>query len=194
MSNNLFHGKLTITIPEQIGLTSAQRSMIRESYGDGQDLPQKVRYACAIAEAMNETIKDGIEVGGQIHLPNPKVRAQFGKNRKGLPYLTVGLIDPDGKTWTLTWQGGDVPVKMAVTALKHDQGKRTKTIAIPLTLEGATVYETGAKRGKRRNDPRRNHDTAKDGNPYPRAPRTSHNRLCEADVKLLVRQIATPAT
>ncbi len=186
ITNNVaLTGILPIVVPEQAGLTSAQRQMIRETYRDGQDLPARTRYSCAIAEAVNETIKDGIQVDGITYVPNPKAKAQFGKSWKGLPYLTVGLIgDSVGTRYTLTWRGGAVPIEMAVTALKHDQGKRAPTVSIPLPLEGATVHQTGYKNGKKRIDTRKHHDTGKNGQPYPRAPR-SHNRLCDDDVKKL---------
>lgn len=194
MSNIIFQGGIDVVVPEQIGLTPGQRRLLRDSFSDGTGLPQKVRYACAIAVAVNETIKDGITVNGKRYEPNPKVRAQFGKNQKQLPYLTFGLIDPaTQKKYTLTWEGANnIPLAMVKTAVKHDQGRRQKTISIPLALDSAVVHETGNKAGraKKKVDPRRNHDTGKDGKAYPRRPRKNHNRLCPEDVNVLLRQMS----
>jgi hypothetical protein len=188
VSSGTFSGILDIIVPEQVGLTGAQRKLIRDSFGDGQDLPSKVRFSCAIAEAVNDTVKDGILIAGTVYMPNPKARAQFGKNKRGHPYLTIGLVDPEGDArYTLTWQGDAVPVQMAVIALKHDQGKRAETIGIPLPLDAAKVHPTGNKDGRRKPDLRRNHDADKNGQPYVRAPRRNHNRLCDDDVKELQR-------
>lgn len=191
MSNIIFSGNLNVVVPEQVGLTRAQRRMIRDSFHDGEGLPKHQRFACAIAEAVNETIKDGLEVDDKVYSPNPKVRAQFGKNKKGLPYLTFGLMDPRSrKLYTLTFQGANnVPIEMAMIAVKHDQGQRAPTVIIPLPLDNAVVYETGQKYGKK-NDPRPNHDTDKNNKRYPRKNRTNHKRICEKDVKNILRQMS----
>jgi hypothetical protein len=183
MSNTLFAGELTVFVAEQRGLTRAQRDMINKAFNEGQDLPPRVRFHCAIAEAVNAAIADGIEVGGKIYRPNRNVRAQFGKNKRGLAYLTFGLIAPNGKPLTLTWQGDDnVPYEMVKIAVAHDKGRSVSDATVTLALGNAIVYETGNKGGnKRRKDPRPNHDTGPDGKPYPRPPRRHHNRLCLKD-------------
>jgi hypothetical protein len=163
--------------------------MLRQAFGDGVDVPIEVRHNCRIALDTNKAIASGIEVNGKVHRPNPKVRAQFGKNDKGLAYLIFGLIDEEtGQPLTLTFEGfGPVPIKMCEVAVAHDEGRNVRPTTIGLNLARATVYETGAKHGTRPRDPRRNHDTAKDGNPYPRKPRAHHNRLCSKDLRAQAR-------
>jgi len=193
MTNTIFRGRLKIRVPSQNGLSRAQRALVKRAYHDGVGIPQQVRYSCAIAMAVNEAIKNGVMVDGVSYQPNPKVRAQFGKNKRDLPYLTFGLIDPKtGEPHTLTWEGAsNIPVDMIDIAVKHDEGEKVPAKQVSLSLADAKVYETGNEDGKGRNkrDRRKNHDTAKNGKPYPRAPRPNHNRLCRADVLKVLREM-----
>jgi hypothetical protein len=191
MSNATFHGTIDITVAAQQKLARGQQRLVREAFHDGKNIPQHVRYTCAIAMAVNDAVKDGVTIDDTVYMPNPKVRAQFGKNKKNLPYLTVGLLDPDGTPYTLTWQGvQNIPLEMVDVAIKHDEGRTIGTQTIKLSLDDAVVYQTGNKSGKgKREDPRPNHDTGKDGLPYPRPPRQHHNRLCAADRAAIRRMI-----
>jgi hypothetical protein len=184
-NNNIFDNILRVRIRGQHGLTKATQRRLAQAFNDGEGLSAEDRYGCRIAVDTNEAIADGIEaIDGTIYVPNPKVRAQFGKNKRGLAYLTFGLIGPDAHRITLNLEGENVPDKMCETAIKHDMGREVATTTIAVDLSRASVYETGNMGGgKKRHDPRRNHDTGKDGKPYPRSPRPHHNRLCAKDLE-----------
>jgi hypothetical protein len=187
MSNNTFQGILRVRVEAQPRMTKAIRMALRESFGDGTGLSRGYNYNCRIAEDVNAVIKEGIEgANGNWFDPNPKIKAQFGKNKHGLAYLTFGLIEREsGKRYTLRWEGDSVPTEMIRVAVKHDEGAEIGITLIALNLATANVHETGNKAGLINPpiDKRRNHDTAKDGNPYPRPQRTSHSRMCSADLK-----------
>ena len=190
MSNTILEGPLDINVPAQPRYGRARRAMIKKAFNDGIDMPGEVRYGCAIALAVNAAISDGLpEVSFG---PNPKVRAQFGRNKRDLPFLTVGLIDLDtGVPYTLTWEGAtSIPFEMIEIAVKHDEGAPVPAVTISLELADARVHETGNKSGKgKKRDPRKNHDTDKSGRPYKRPQRRHHNRLCRADVKKIHDQM-----
>lgn len=189
MNNDIFEGALDIDISAQQIATAAQRRLIHDAFGDGTDVPQEVRFACRIAIDVNEAIKGGLEFeDGRSFEPNPKARAQFGKNKRGLPYLTFGLIDSaTAARYTLTWEGTSVPIKMVRTAIAHDEGRTVKATTVELAFDRAKVHETGNKNGKgsAKRDSRPNHDTGPDGEPYPRAPRRHHSRLCRSDLETI---------
>lgn len=185
--NGMFEGVLDVDIEAQQIVTRAQRRLIHDAFGDGVDVAQEVRFACRIATDVNKAIENGIEFdNGKTFVPNPKARAQFGKNKRGKPYLTFGLVDVDsGERFTLTWEGAAVPLSMVRAAIAHDEGRNVKASTVELPFESAKVHETGNKYGRKKPDPRPNHDTDADGNPYPRPKRRQHSRMCRSDLDTL---------
>jgi hypothetical protein len=166
-------------------LSKAQVTQARKAALAVTDLGQGQRFQCHMADAANASIQDGLlsDNGDCLWMPNPKVRAQFGKNDDDEPYLTFGLIDLDGgRRITLTWAGIAIPRHMLKVAVAHDEYKTVRATNIRLPLNTATVHETGAKDGKRRKDPRKNHDTAPNGKAYVRPARPHHKRVCAKDL------------
>jgi hypothetical protein len=164
-------------------LSKAQLKQARKAAAAVADLGQSQRFQCHMADAANMSIQDGLlsDNGDCLWMPNPKVRAQFGKNDDGEPYLTFGLVDLDGRRITLTWAGIRIPRRMLKIAVAHDDLKAVRGANIRLALSAATVHETGAKAGTRR-DRRKNHDTAPNGKPYVRPARRHHKRVCASDL------------
>jgi len=170
----------------------AQAEAIRKTIAE--EPPQKLRYNCVIAEAMNESLNGGphgshadeygdYEIGGRIFRLNPKGRSQFGMTAHSEPYLTTSLVDTaTGTRYKFTWRGEAVPRALQATAVAHDLGQDTKTITHLLCFDDAEKHVVGAKHGPRAKDRRRNHDTAKNGKPYPRRPRRHHRRICSKDL------------
>lgn len=188
----LFDG-YQIEVPVQAHrLTPHQQAVVRRAIA--QDTPQELRFRCLVAEAVNDAFGGtgkpeeyaDIQIGDRLFRLNPKAKAQFGVDHDGHPYLTVGLIDltvaDKPVRYRMTWRGDDVPHTFKRLAVAHDSGASTPTRRVRLALDTATVHILGEKDGSKRNDPRRNHDTAPDGNPYPRPPRRNHLRVCVDDL------------
>src|SRR5690606_676826 len=99
-----------------------------------------LRFQCRIAQDANEAFKS-IEIGGETWVVNERLKAQCGRNQKGLPYLTVGIVnaqDPE-RRYRLTWEGDGIPAKMVEVAVKHDSGKKVAATRIDLKLQDAVI-------------------------------------------------------
>lgn len=181
LSNELFEGAIDIAIEPTTAVTRAHQKALTDAWGDGSDVPQEVRFACRIAMDVNTTIADGVQFeDGRTFVPNPQVRAQFGKNRKGLPYLTFGLLaaDDSAVAYTLTWEGTSVPIAMLKAAIAHDEGVNVKAITVALPFEKANVHQT--KRGSKG----KGRKVAADG-VAPRRKHFVHSRVCRSDLEQL---------
>lgn len=157
-----------IVIPAQ-RFTAAQSEAIRKSYEDGSaSTDAGLRFHCAIAEAVNEAFGakynesrkkiasiENIRIGRGSYRLNSAVRAQFGVNKDGNIYLTVGLIrNRDGMRYRLTWLNDAVPERLARVAVAHDRGESHPEVADELYLELAELHIMAEN-----TDPRRNHDS-----------------------------------
>jgi hypothetical protein len=173
---------LKVWVPGQPKMTRARKRAMQQYAATGN---RTITTECSIAEAVKESLDQDrvVDADGIEYTRNPKVCPKFGKaKRRELPYLTAGIIPAGGRPLTLTWPGAAVPLELLELAVAHDSGEAVETACVELPLDTAVVYETGAKHGKRPNDPRRNHDTGKDGKPYPRPPRLHHGRVCKEDL------------
>lgn len=189
--DRLFNGQAIMLKVRGTRHSPAQAEAIRQIICDSP--PAKLRYNCVIAEALNESVNGGpcgspsesygdFEINGRTFRLNPKGRSQFYMSPCGEPCLTMSLIDTEaGTRYGFTWRGEAVPRVIQETAVLHDQGNDTKPQQVLLDFDVAEKHIVGEKNGKK-NDPRPNHDTAKDGNPYPRRPRRHHRRLSSADL------------
>lgn len=190
-NNDIFDCVIDIRVKGQGAKPAWEQKMLAKALEGGvnnSEGAQSLRKTCRIAEDMNAALADGIVVGDRLYGLNPRNKSQFGRNREGDPFLTTGVVDAEtGQRLTLTWSGVNVPLRMVEAAVKHDAGKRIGERVVPLDFGMAVVHETGNKdgNGRAKRDGRRNHDTDKNGKPYPRKPRPNHNRLCATDIKRL---------
>lgn len=181
---NPFEGyRVPVKIPGQ-HMSPHHRELVRKAL-QGGDTNAALRFRCLIAEATNEALggaEDLIDIGGRDYCLNPKSKSQFGKDQAGVAFLTTGLIDlKEGTRYRLTWTGTDIPHIMKELAVAHDEGRNVAGRTVMLSLSTASVHVLGEKNGKK-NDPRRNHDTAPNGKPYVRRPRRHHSRICADDL------------
>lgn len=174
--------------------TPAQREAIKTTIST--ESPQKLRYNCLVAEALNEALRGGengtpvsdyqyLELGEHTFQLNPRARSQFGMDHNGVPYLTTSLVHVDsGVRYAFTWRGDNVPNDLMMLAVAHDQGKNTPGYEEELQLDDAEIHIIGeknpgqAERAERDRRNRRNHDT----NAANRAHRRTHRRICEMDL------------
>lgn len=190
--DQLFHGQAIELKVRGTRHSPAQAEAIRQIILDAE--PAKLRYNCVIAEALNESLNGGptgtpshhyglFDIKGKLFQLNPKGRSQFYMSPQGEPCLTTSLVDVEsGTRYGFTWRGENVPQIVQETAVAHDQGQDTKLQQVMLSFDLAEKHIIGAKNGTPKNDPRPNHDTAKNGKPYPRRPRRHHRRLSSADL------------
>lgn len=174
-------GKIGINIKGQEALNRWQREALKNYLDGGRGAAQELRFTCRIAQDVNEAFeKVGLDDGSTLTL-NPKGKAQFGRNAKGNPYLTVGVIwDGDGAPYRVHWEGAAVPLKMQRTAVRHDEGKKVARTQVSVDLSKATITPV-------------RHDLQHDGTKAPRKPAKTgpkltrrsrnHDRLCRADLE-----------
>ena len=174
--------------------TPAQREAIKSTIST--ESPQKLRYNCLVAEALNEALRGGengtpvsdyqyLELGDHTFQLNPRARSQFGMDHNGEPYLTTSLVHVDtGVRYAFTWRGDNVPPDLMKLAVAHDQGKNTPGYQEALPLDDAEIHIIGeknpgqAERAERDRRTRRNHDTNAANRPH----RRTHRRICEMDL------------
>jgi hypothetical protein len=191
--DDLFKGYEIEVCVDAMRHSSAQAQAIRQTIA--QEKPQKLRYTCIVAESVNEALgaPSGTKpeewadffVGNSSFRLNNRGKSQFGMTPAGVPYLTTSLVSPEtGIRYGLTWRGEDVPVELQTMAVLHDEGKNTQGIVVFLPFDTAEKHIIGEKNGSKTRDRRKNHDTDKNGNPYPRAPRRHHMRICRKDLAL----------
>lgn len=176
-------GTVDIRVDGVEALPDWQQAALKAAMDTGMMAPQKLRFACAIARAANETFET-LHVNDARFVLNPAAKAQFGRNAENKAYLTVGVIDTDNRErYRLHWEGPTaIPRQMVEVAVRHDEGQRVPTVVIPIRLEDANIWKLGEKSGRKQHDPRKNHDTGPDGEPYPRLPRRHHRRSCMKDL------------
>ena len=174
-------GNLIVRVKGRQALPRFDQELRKKALGDGAGAIQQLRFVCRIAEDTNEAIANGFtDSKGKRYTPNPKARAQFGRNSSGAAYLTFGVIDPSGKKIRLTWEGESVPMRMKKVAVAHDEGHRISSSEIKLDLSKAIVRESIKKDGRRR----KRHDIDKNGVKHPRPTNSrTHARLCAADIR-----------
>ena len=174
--------------------TPAQREAIKATITT--ESPQKLRYNCLVAEALNEALQGGengtpvsdyqyLELGDHTFQLNPRARSQFGMDHNGVPYLTTSLVHVDSSVrYAFTWRGDNVPADLMRLAVAHDQGKNTPGYVESLQLDDAEIHIIGEKRpgqAERAHRDRltgRNHDTRA----HLREHRPTHRRICETDL------------
>lgn len=192
---DLFKGQAILLEIEATRHSPAQREAIKKSISE--EPPQKLRYNCLVADAMNRALMGGengthvddyqtLKIGEHTYRLNPRARSQFGMDAHGVPYLTTSLVNVETDVrYAFTWRGDNVPEALKTLAVKHDQGKNTKAHAEILELDNAEIHIIGdkypgqAERAERDRARRRNHDPKA----ALRAPRRTHRRICEADLK-----------
>jgi len=127
-----------------------ERAVFKKALADGVGAQNGLRFQCRIAQDANEAFAHA-EIGGEMWHLNPKLKAQFGRNSKGHPYLTVGLIsdaDPS-RRYRLTWEGEQVPTKMIDVAVKHDSGEKVGRATVGLRLDNAQIAPVNSKPAER---------------------------------------------
>lgn len=190
LNNHLFDGYEIDVSVRPHRLTPHQKTIVAKAIAE--NTPQELRFRCLVAEAVNDAFGGAakpdeyadIKIGKRVFRLNPKAKAQFGVDHDGRAYLTVGVVDhstPELVRYRMTWRGDAVPHVFKELAVAHDSGSSTPGRRVHLPLDTAEVHILGEKNGKR-HDPRTNHDTGPDGNPYPRPPRRHHRRVCAADL------------
>ncbi len=164
-------GKLYVKIKPETPLTAAQRKILSRAIEEGKI--KGLQHGCRVAEDVNAAISNGVTINGDAFMPNPKSRARFGKNQKGNPYLTFGVIGTSGEKYTITWEGEAVPLRLKVAAVAHDEGREISNgPPVGLPFAAAAIRSAGEgsyskSRGKLKKDTRDRHDIAPDGTPYP---------------------------
>lgn len=167
-------GTVRLAVEAREALSLWQRKLLREALKE-DDAPNTLRYGCAIAVATNEAVAKGVkaEVNGKrttLTLARSG-RAQFGKNTRGNPFLTITVANADNpkQRWTVRWEGDAIPRQLRTIGVKHDEGKAAAECGVMLQLRNAEIVELVQ-------DPRKNHDTLKTGEYRPRPHRKSHRK------------------
>lgn len=185
-------GSQTLKIEIGAMLSPWQRQIIRRNSRNMS--PQELRYKCMVAEATNIALNGGVhgtkvedygiyEANGKRFRLNHRCKSQFAMDSKSVPFLTTSLIDIDTEQrWRFTWRGSEQLHLLMEAAVAHDKTENFPVQMATLNFSEAEVHIVGEKNGKPRDDIRPNHDTGKDGQPYPRRPRRHHRRVCEEDL------------
>ncbi|GLU88892.1 hypothetical protein [Agromyces sp. NBRC 114283] len=171
-------GYVRVRIKPQEARPRWMQKALQKALEGGQGAPNELRFACRIAQDVNDTF-ESVELGDGTKLTlNPKGKAQFGRNAKGHPYLTVGVIwSENGAPYRLHWEAEGVPLKMQQVAVKHDEGRKVGATTVALKFSDAVVARVRHDLDKKgRALPRKPH---RGGSSYP--PR-SHDRICAADL------------
>ncbi len=117
-----------------------ERKALKKAIVDGGGAPNDLRFQCQVARDAREVFKT-IEIpgGGTLSI-HQKAKPQFGRDGKGLPYLTVTLVDSrDGQSYKVRWSGEAVPRKMQELAVKHDEGRKVSATRVALRWEDAEI-------------------------------------------------------
>lgn len=150
MSVPKFDAKIRFRIKGQEALPKWTRQAIQRQMSSPDGPPESLRFQCRIAQDANEMF-ERVELadGSTLSLNNKKVRPQFGKNRDGLPYLTVTLThSTTGDSYRVKWVGDAVPEAMQRTAVMHDKGLKVAPKTVLLDMAKAQVTPAHVVQGK----------------------------------------------
>lgn len=181
-TSTAIRGNVVVAVKGQNARAKWEQKLMQKALDEGMGAAQELRFVCRIAQDANEAFEIIEDANGNVWTINPKAKAQFGRNQKGLAYLTVGLInEATDERVRLTWEGDAVPSKMKEVAVKHDEGKRVGATRIRLRLEDAD--------SKIIRD-RRTEEDKRVGREYARSVRSgersstprNHGRLCRDDL------------
>lgn len=168
-------GTVRLAVEAREALPLWQRQLIAKGLEE-DDAPNAQRYECAIAVATNEALAKGVKAdvnGKRTTLTLARSgRALFGKKAKNdHPFLTVTVANADNpkQRWTVRWEGDAIPRQLRTIGVKHDEGKAAAECGVMLQLRNAKIVELAQ-------DPRKNHDTLKNGEYRPRPHRPSHRK------------------
>lgn len=118
---------------------------------DTGSAPESLRFQCRVAMDAREVFSKVDLNDGETFTLHGKALPQFGKNLRGLAYLTVtGTYSGDGRDYTVTWTGDAIPREMQLAAVKHDEGRYVKRVIVHLRWEDAKIVPSTS--GKRRGD------------------------------------------
>ena len=140
MNTPQFTGHVNFKIHGQKALPKFQQELNRRFIEEGGSMPESLRFQCRIAQDARENFERIELADGTTLSLHHRAKPQFGKNRDGLPYLTVTLVwSGDGKGYRFRWIGKEVPLKMQRVAVSHDQGKEVPAAMVRLNLAAAEV-------------------------------------------------------
>lgn len=140
MNTPSFKGIVRFKVAGQKALPKWAQQAITNALNAAEAPPESLRFQCRIATDAKLNF-ERVELGsGETLTLNKRGNPQFGKNRDGLPYLTVTVVySGDGESYRLRWIGDAVPPKMQSVAVKHDQGLSVAPVVIGLNLARAEV-------------------------------------------------------
>lgn len=152
------------------------------------DPDESLRFQCQVAVDARKVFEK-IELNdGETFTLHSTSLPQFGKNHRGLAYLTVtGAYSGDGRDYTVRWEGNAIPKEMQRSAVKHDLGLYVKRVVTTLNWEDARI--TFSTSGKRRGDIEpstgniRKRKNGKTGGSRTGRKTRCAGRLCEADLR-----------
>lgn len=140
MNTPTLNGIVRFKVIGQEALSKWAQKAITNALSVQDSPPEELRYQCRIATDARKNFERVELKGGETLTLNKNSSPQFGKNRDGLPYLTVTVIySGDGESYRLRWVGKAVPTKMLDVAVKHDQGLAVAPATIGLDLAKAEV-------------------------------------------------------
>lgn len=171
----------TVKVP--VSATAArpewERKLLLAALANGEGASKQLRYVCRIAMDANEAFARIMVRKGDRAIEyrlDPQTKAQFGRNKRDLPFLTLGLVNQEtGDKYQLNWEGDNVPLKMQELAVRHDEGVAVRACTISLDLQKARV----TLKGTRAPQPP---PSQRGGDPLKKRV-YSTNRLCRNDLK-----------
>lgn len=173
-------GAIKVKVQGQPARPKWEQEALSRALKDGMGAINGLRFQCRIAQDANEAFAKSLQ---HPFVPNPRSKAQFGRNSAGLAFLTVGITNIEsGVNIQLHWEGDSIPRSMVEVAVKHDEGRRVGAKTISLDLAKAQAWVLGEKGG---------HKPAAEPHGRPRIERgpRKHNRLCSEDLTRLYAAI-----
>lgn len=175
-------GNVTVAVKGQPARARWEQKLMQKGMDEGMGASQELRFVCRIAQDANEAFEIIEDAEGNVWTINPKAKAQFGRNSRGLAYLTVGLInEATDERVRLTWEGDAVPSKMKEVAVKHDEGKRVAATRIRLRLQDADRKVLHDRRTDEEKQAGREYIRSVRAGERTATPR-NHGRLCRDDL------------
>lgn len=133
-------GIVKFKVNGQAAMPKWAQQAIQNAMETAEAPPESLRFQCRIAQDARENFKEIPLDNGETLKLHPRTKPQFGKNHKGLPYLTGTFIySGDGESYTVKWVGSAVPSKMPEVAVKHDKGLRVGSATVALDLSKAQI-------------------------------------------------------
>jgi hypothetical protein len=180
MTTTELKGRVVVAVQGQTAQPAWMQNLLKKALDNGVGADQELRFTCRIAQDAKAAFARITTADGSDWVLNPKAAPQFGRNRHGNAYLTLGLIhEATGGRVRITWEGEGVPPKMKEVAVKHDEGRRVGATRIALNLEDAEVTELLERTEGDRNRARRYE--AKSARHVAGTTRR-HGRLCATDL------------